>query len=200
LDVVEGGDHYRDTWEWDGQAWSLAATDGPVQAGPMLFDAARGVMVMTSGTAGTWEWDGTSWSELAGAGVGVASVLDATAGALVHFGKPVYMMSNCAPDDDLDHVRDAEDNCEHSDIDNVLIIGRCATATANVTLEDGCTMNDIMAECAEAEPREFGFRRCVREWGRKWLNEGLIEEDELRDIMGCTRRPRAPSRLNEQTK
>lgn len=57
-----------DTWEWDGIAWSQAATTGP--AGPysvIAYDSQRGrtVAVTTGGAASTyetWEWDGATWA------------------------------------------------------------------------------------------------------------------------------------------
>jgi hypothetical protein len=53
-----------ETWEFDGQTWSLRATGGP--AGPyasMTFDSWRGVTVLWARveSAGTWEWDGVAW-------------------------------------------------------------------------------------------------------------------------------------------
>jgi hypothetical protein len=68
-----------DTWEWDGDRWTLRATSGP---GPrvgstMVFDAARGRMVMFGGATSfqdlqryrdTWTWDGTSWAQRATSG------------------------------------------------------------------------------------------------------------------------------------
>jgi hypothetical protein len=66
-----------DTWEWDGQAWSLRATSGPPgrQYAAMAYDAARQRTVLfggrqssTAGFVDTWEWDGAGWSQVATAG------------------------------------------------------------------------------------------------------------------------------------
>src|SRR5262249_2802235 len=63
-----------DTWEWDGQRWEQRAVSGP---GPMdhhvmVFDEARGVMVVQAGGADmkmrpgeTWTYDGTTWTRIA---------------------------------------------------------------------------------------------------------------------------------------
>ncbi|MCC6359294.1 MAG: immunoglobulin domain-containing protein [Phycisphaerales bacterium] len=53
----------RDTWEWNGSAWSRRP-DGPAQLHhhSMAYDAARNVTVLYGGVAGTWEWDGSAWA------------------------------------------------------------------------------------------------------------------------------------------
>jgi hypothetical protein len=66
-----GGQRVRlgDTWEWDGKAWSLAATTGPTPRNnaAMVYDSDRRVSVLFGGSDGsasgeTWEWDGMRWS------------------------------------------------------------------------------------------------------------------------------------------
>lgn len=64
-----------ETWTWDGAAWSLAASDGPVAryAPAMAYDASRQRVVLFGGfrrvdppqywepLGDTWEWDGVAW-------------------------------------------------------------------------------------------------------------------------------------------
>jgi hypothetical protein len=59
---------FGDTWEWDGNAWELVATTGPTPrlGHLMVYDEARGVVVLFGGNDGTfrnetWEWDGREW-------------------------------------------------------------------------------------------------------------------------------------------
>lgn len=94
-----------DTWEWDGTAWTRAATTGPsgrtLQA--MAYDPSIGKVVLFGGgvmtdgpspTSGaqrdTWEWDGARWTQAAGpappARDHVAMTYDGAAGRLVLFG------------------------------------------------------------------------------------------------------------------
>ncbi len=87
-----------DTWEWDGHAWSLAATHGPAprKDGALTFDAARGKTLLFGGQAGnvrfsdTWEWDGSAWTQVAGAGpeprYGASMVFDSVRQKAVLFG------------------------------------------------------------------------------------------------------------------
>lgn len=60
---------FGDTWEWDGSTWAHRASDGPLPrcCHKMVYDAARGVVVLFGGWNGTnlgdtWEWDGATWS------------------------------------------------------------------------------------------------------------------------------------------
>ena len=61
------------TWEWDGERWSVVATDGPPvrRSHAAAYDTRRGVIVLQGGQAGptdffldTWEWDGVRWRQL----------------------------------------------------------------------------------------------------------------------------------------
>ncbi len=70
--VLFGGgnfDRKGDTWEFDGQSWTLKATTGPSPRAnvSMAFDSARNVCVIFSGSpmvAGdTWEWNGSAWTQ-----------------------------------------------------------------------------------------------------------------------------------------
>jgi hypothetical protein len=66
--TAEGRVRLGDTWEWDGERWSLAATDGPAprNGAGLAFDASRARIVLSGGPpafvdASTWEWDGRAW-------------------------------------------------------------------------------------------------------------------------------------------
>jgi hypothetical protein len=64
------------TWEWDGNAWTLRATQGPPARADhaMAFDRGRGVTVLFGGASlggefgDTWEWNGTAWMQRFAAG------------------------------------------------------------------------------------------------------------------------------------
>jgi hypothetical protein len=62
----------RDTWEWDGRVWQIAApatSPPPRQLAAMAYDAGRKRVVLFGGKDAdgvplddTWEWDGVTWS------------------------------------------------------------------------------------------------------------------------------------------
>lgn len=66
--TAQGRVRLGDTWEWDGEQWSLAATDGPAprNGAAMVFDPSCRCVVLSGGPpafvdARTWHWDGRSW-------------------------------------------------------------------------------------------------------------------------------------------
>jgi hypothetical protein len=89
----------RETWEWDGSAWTRRSTAGPppLFLTAMAYDSARGVTVLFGGRPGTggrngetWEWDGSTWTLRATTGPAPrethAMAYDSARGVTVLFG------------------------------------------------------------------------------------------------------------------
>ena len=76
--------YYGDTWLWDGHSWEQATNEASPPArhdAAMVFDQARGVLLLYGGTAepneraaaagagadlnDTWTWDGKTWTQVA---------------------------------------------------------------------------------------------------------------------------------------
>jgi hypothetical protein len=84
---------YGDTWEWDGESWTLLSTSGPLPRfqHAMAFDSARQRTVLYGGstTSETWLWDGTAWTQASSAGPapvgGQGMVYDSTRQRVVLF-------------------------------------------------------------------------------------------------------------------
>ncbi len=87
----------RQTWEWNGSAWTLVNQGGPRRRcdNAMAFDAARNVVVSYGGFNGaflddTWEWNGTVWDSMTAVGPGPRAdafmVFDSARGVMVCFG------------------------------------------------------------------------------------------------------------------
>lgn len=60
-----------ETWEWDGETWTLRSADGPNprEGHRLCYDSVRGVTILLGGytddyNAETWEWDGSTWTRL----------------------------------------------------------------------------------------------------------------------------------------
>ena len=72
------GSYPEQTWEWDGQQWFLASTNGPPRrvGSALAFDDAHQQIVLFGGYdlgpgtyyGDTWTWDGTTWTQMATAG------------------------------------------------------------------------------------------------------------------------------------
>lgn len=66
---------YDETWEWDGQDWTLAATGTPsaLTTNTIVYDEARAVVLAFGGLMNgihdeTWAWDGAAWTQVADSG------------------------------------------------------------------------------------------------------------------------------------
>jgi hypothetical protein len=89
-----------DTWEWDGEQWSVVATTGPGRryGAAMAYDELQQRVIMFGGYDPgtrqvydeTWAWDGESWSLLATGGPSAAfdhaMAYDQRRGSIVLFG------------------------------------------------------------------------------------------------------------------
>src|SRR5262249_41604748 len=87
-----------DTWEWDGSAWTLRASNGPSPRSlfGMAYDSARRVSVVFGGGVAsgfdgeTWEWNGNIWVKRASSGppprIDHAMTYDSKRGVSVMFG------------------------------------------------------------------------------------------------------------------
>jgi hypothetical protein len=68
-------DVFRETWEWNGQSWTLASTGGPTRRcdNAVGYDSTREVVVSFGGYDGTflrdtWEWNGQTWVQKSSTG------------------------------------------------------------------------------------------------------------------------------------
>lgn len=93
------GQAARETWEYDGQTWTLVSSQGPSARfiPSMAYDPQRRVTVLFGGLSlseqkldDTWEWDGFEWTQVSGSGpsarFGATMVFDGGAGEMLLFG------------------------------------------------------------------------------------------------------------------
>jgi hypothetical protein len=72
---LQPGNHFDETWEWDGQTWTHFTAIGGREGALMAYDQARAKMVLFGGSdstmdihGDTWEWDGQSWIRVSESG------------------------------------------------------------------------------------------------------------------------------------
>ncbi|MCA8942652.1 MAG: hypothetical protein KDB80_08865 [Planctomycetes bacterium] len=93
------GGETNDLWAWDGNSWTLLASNGPSDRdnSAIVYDPVRDVAVMYGGSissgrsSSTWEWDGSVWTRRfpahdPGPRAGHGMVYDAECGKVLLFG------------------------------------------------------------------------------------------------------------------
>lgn len=91
----------------------------------------------------------------------------------------------CEDDLDGDGVIDDCDECPDSDLGAVIVIDGCDTGVDNQLLEDGCTMADLIAECADGVATHGAYVRCIDHLTNFWKCDGLIAGAEKGHIQSC---------------
>jgi len=90
------------------------------------------------------------------------------------------------PDDsDDDGVSDEEDDCPDSDLGTTIVIDGCDTGVENEFLEDGCTMADLIVQCADGVSDHGAFVLCVAHLTNFWKCSGLINGGNKGHIQSC---------------
>jgi hypothetical protein len=88
---------FRETWEWNGQAWSLVSTAGPTKRcdNAVSYDTTRDVLTSFGGYDGTflrdtWTWNGAAWQQKSTTGpsarADASMAFDPIAGGMILFG------------------------------------------------------------------------------------------------------------------
>jgi len=95
-------------------------------------------------------------------------------------------------DADGDGVPDEEDDCLNSDLGPNIVIDGCDTGAENELLEDGCTMADLIVQCADGVADHGAFVRCVAHLTNLWKCQGLMNGQQKGAIMSCAGQANMP--------
>lgn len=88
-------------------------------------------------------------------------------------------------DTDGDGIPDGEDICPESELSPTIVIDGCDSGVANMLFDDGCTMADLIAECADGASNHGGFVSCVAQLTNEWKQQGFISGQEKGAIQSC---------------
>jgi len=88
-------------------------------------------------------------------------------------------------DTDGDGIPDNVDNCPESNLEQTIIIVGCDSGVKNLLFEDGCTMSDLIAECADGAKNHGKFVSCVSHLTNDWKKRKLISGKEKGAIQSC---------------
>lgn len=125
-----------------------------------------------------------------------------SAGDLVPGGNPdgsreVFLVSvagcGCGTgDEDGDGVPDDVDECPGSDLSRTVVVDGCDSGVVNTLFDTGCTISDLIFQCAEDAGNHGGFASCVADLTNRFKTDGLISGKEKGAIQRCAARARIP--------
>lgn len=164
-----------------------------VGAAPELgFNPTTGKLFFADNSGGIWEiaTNGTGLEMVFNAGTGINGMAftptdDLALSAGTHLllydsdfdADEVFTTSGPAPtpeDSDGDGIPDDEDACPNSDLSETVMIDNWDTGVDSVLLEDGCTISDLIAECAEDAENHGEFVSAVSHTTNSLKTEGII--------------------------
>ena len=96
-------------------------------------------------------------------------------------------------DSDDDGVDDSDDACPDSDLSASIVIDGCDTGIDNLLFEDGCTMADRIAQCADEASNHGEFVSCVAHLTNEWRSARLITGQEKGRIQRCAAQASIPA-------
>ena len=86
---------------------------------------------------------------------------------------------------DGDGIPDEEDTCPESNLEPTIVINGCSTGVGNQLFGTGCTMSDLVDECASNSENHGEVVSCVNTLANSWKKNGLITGKEFGAIQKC---------------
>jgi hypothetical protein len=95
-------------------------------------------------------------------------------------------------DADNDDVCGDIDECADSDLSETVVINSCNSGVENTLMVSGCTISDLVSNCAIGAEKHGEFRRCVSVVGDSLKKDGIITSPEKDLILSCSGRTKNP--------
>lgn len=175
-----------------------ASSSCEIDISPETAEAATGETIqfdaLTTGTGCddpcyAWQVTGTSGGSIdtsglytAGApgGTDLINVIDECHGEIIA-AAAVYILE----DADEDGILDEEDGCLASNLEDTISSYTCDSGVENLLLDDGCSLNDLIAVCDRTFINHGIFVSCVSRLTNGWKKEGWISLREKGAIQRC---------------
>lgn len=99
-------------------------------------------------------------------------------------------------DSDGDGILDDSDSCLDSDISPTVVISGCDSGVTNTVLSEGCSITDLIAECAASAKNHGKFVSCVAHLTNELKKDGVITGKEKGAIQSCAAQANLPQDRN----
>jgi len=123
--------------------------------------------------------------------VATALRFTATSGDLVYSVSEIQAVGVLL-DQDGDGIPDSEDACPNSDLSITVIIDSCDSGVANTLFPTGCTLSDLLMQCADGVNNHGEFVSCVAHLTNKLKRAGTITGQQKGAIQSCAARADIP--------
>lgn len=155
-----------------------------------FYDAGGGVLavdmaILNSGGSVVAFWSLSDASDIIGSTVGghrygwfVGSNYSPPASALPSLAIDNTVREDLSEDSDGDGVLDPDDHCPNSDLSPTVVIDGVDTGITNVLVDNGCTISDLIAECAASAKNHGQFVSCVTALANDLRKQGVITNKE----------------------
>ncbi len=105
-----------------------------------------------------------------------------------HDGLVLYILR----DEDGDGVIDDDDQCPGSDLSPTVVIDGCDSGVPNLLFSDGCTISDLIAQCAAGASNHGQFVSCVSHLANDLKKDGLITGAQKGALTSCAGQSNLP--------
>lgn len=108
------------------------------------------------------------------------------------FGAGNYFVIADSVDSDSDGIPDDEDECPNSDLNETVIIDGCDSEVENVIFDDGCTISDLIWQCAEDAKNHGQFASRVSHLTNYLKKDDAISGKDKGKIQKCAAKADIP--------
>ena len=105
---------------------------------------------------------------------------------------PSVLFIQSEADSDGDGLVDDEDACPNSDLSPTVVIDGCDSGVANILFADGCTISDLVQQCAAGASNHGQFVSCVSHLANDLKKDGIISGNEKGKLTSCAAKSDIP--------
>ena len=95
-------------------------------------------------------------------------------------------------DADHDAIPDQDDQCPNSNLSPTVVVGSCNSGVPNTVLPTGCSISDLIAQCAASAANHNAFVSCVSHVTNDLKTQGVITGAQKDAIMSCAQSASIP--------